>query len=100
MDIKFHDVYKTSMYYDGTCYFDTTSEMLVITSSIFCFEDLTFDISEERFVPKLFDILYITDQGLVLVRDRKKIDFKKTYKYYEILGYYMDSIWNHRRFLK
>ena len=58
-------------------YDEATGELVIKPAKYKLFEHLI-DLPEERFVPEVGDRLYITDRGLVLVRDDAEIDLNCT----------------------
>jgi len=73
--------------FQGTVSYDeTTGEIVIHPAKFKLFEHEIKWTEEERFMPQAEDRLYITDKGLVLVRDNVEIDFSQ-FKRYDLFGF-------------
>ena len=97
MEIQIDLVDSKKMLYDGDCIIVNDTDIQV-AESIFKFIDIEVPVECVTFTPALFDTLYVTNDGLVLLRDKKKFNFSSTYTHYEIIGFFDGSVWHHRKF--
>ena len=73
--------------YEGRISYDeTTNEIVIHPAKFKLFEHEIEWTEEERFTPEEGDKLYITDEGLVLVKDNSEVDFSQ-FQRYDLFGW-------------